>query len=82
MYDFVFKLNLATTEGKERFLRRWAVGRMTNGQSTSPRATWKFLKSIGVDVPLPVGTMSIHNTFTHVPDPISWAACYVAVVYQ
>lgn len=50
MYNFVLKLNLATTEGKERFMRRWAVGRIANGESTTPREGWKFLQSLGIDV--------------------------------
>lgn len=50
MYNFVLQLNLASLEGKERFLRRWAVGRMANGQSTSPREGFKFLQSLGIDI--------------------------------
>ncbi|CAM9833659.1 unnamed protein product [Laminaria digitata] len=50
MYNFVLKLNLATTEGKERFMRRWAVGRIANGESTTPREGWKFLQSLGIDI--------------------------------
>lgn len=50
MYNFVLKLNLATTEGKERFMRRWAVGQIANGKSTTPREGWKFLQSLGIDI--------------------------------
>lgn len=50
MYDFVLKLNLATTEGKERFMRRWAVGRISNGESTAPAEGLKFLHSLGINV--------------------------------
>lgn len=50
MYNFVLKLNLATTEGKERFMRRWAVGRIANGEQPTPVEGWKFLQSLGIDV--------------------------------
>ncbi|CBJ26982.1 hypothetical protein Esi_0051_0072 [Ectocarpus siliculosus] len=53
MYNFVLKLNLATTEGKERFMKKWAIGRIANGESINPREGWKFLKSLGIDVPKP-----------------------------
>lgn len=58
MYNFVLKANLATTEGKERFLRRWAAGRMVNGESTTPIEGLKFLKSLGIDVPRLVRILS------------------------
>lgn len=50
MYNFVLKVNLATSEGKERFMRRWAVGRLAEGQQPTPREGWKFLESLGIDV--------------------------------
>lgn len=50
MYDFVLKLNLATTEGKEMFMRRWAVGRIAQGESPAPAEGFKFLQSLGIDV--------------------------------
>ncbi|CAM9252521.1 unnamed protein product [Ectocarpus sp. 12 AP-2014] len=53
MYNFVLKLNLATTEGKERFMKKWAIGRIANGESINPREGWKFLKSLGIDAPKP-----------------------------
>lgn len=49
MYNFVLKLNLATTEGKERFMRRWAVGRLATGEQPTPVEGWKFLESLGID---------------------------------
>lgn len=51
MYNFVLKLNLATTEGKRRFMKKWAIGRIANGESISPREGWEFLQSLGIDVP-------------------------------
>lgn len=51
MYNFVLKLNLATREGKELFMRKWAIGRIANGESISPREGWQFLQSLGIDVP-------------------------------
>eukprot|EP00903_Cladosiphon_okamuranus_P014503 g13453.t1 len=51
MYNFVLKLNLATTEGKALFMRKWAIGRIANGESITPREGWKFLQSLGIDVP-------------------------------
>lgn len=51
MYNFVLKLNLATREGKALFMRKWAIGRIANGESITPREGWKFLQSLGIDVP-------------------------------
>ncbi|CAM9738757.1 unnamed protein product, partial [Hapterophycus canaliculatus] len=50
MYNFVLKLNLATTEGKARFMKKWAIGRIANGETVSPREGWKFLQSLGIGV--------------------------------
>lgn len=50
MYDFVLKLNLATSKGKELFMKKWAIGRMANGESITPREGYKFLQSLGIDV--------------------------------
>lgn len=65
MYNFVLKLNLATTEGKERFMRRWAVGRIANGESTTPREGWKFLQSLGIDVDKKVRSLSASWSYIH-----------------
>ena len=51
MYNFVLKLNLATSEGKALFMRKWAIGRIANGEPITPREGWKFLQSLGIDVP-------------------------------
>lgn len=51
MYNFVLKLNLATREGKALFMRKWAIGRIANGEPITPREGWKFLQSLGIDVP-------------------------------
>lgn len=50
MYNFVLKLNLATTKGKELFMKKWAIGRIANGESVTPREGFKFLQSLGIDV--------------------------------
>ncbi|CAM9226516.1 unnamed protein product [Discosporangium mesarthrocarpum] len=55
MYNFVLKLNLATPEGKERFIRRWAIGRMTDNKPVSPEDGRKFLKSLGISTEPEVG---------------------------
>ncbi|CAM9191936.1 unnamed protein product [Choristocarpus tenellus] len=49
MYNFVLKLNLATPEGKERFIRRWVAGRQADNKPTTPKDGWNFLKSLGIN---------------------------------
>lgn len=64
MYNFVLKLNLATTEGKERFMKKWAIGRIANGESINPREGWKFLQSLGIDVPKVRRLFALRHRYT------------------